>query len=132
MTRPGVPATTVKLVVERATDTNEVVRCEVCGEPLVGVRGLSWSLHHRRGRAGRSDDHNPENLLVVCGGSNVDQCHGNIHSSRAASQAHGHMISRITDPVVDPAEVAVLVAGWSRWVYLTRDGHYSDDPEMRA
>lgn len=115
----------VDLVLARCS-RDGVPSCEVCGEPLVGLRGFDWALHHRRFRDGAEDQDTPQNLLVVCGGSNVDRCHGVIHSGKAYAMTQGWAISRLSK--TDPAAIPVLVDRESRWVYLTARGQYSDDP----
>ena len=101
-------------------------RCVVCGWRLSGARGLDWSIHHRRGRDGRPDSHQPQNLIAVCGGDNVTGCHGRIHQRRSEAQPNGWWLSRIAG--TDPLTVPVLVERGSRWVYLTADGEYADVP----
>lgn len=105
-------------------------RCVVCGQSIGGERGLEWSLHHRRYRDGRPDAHLPQNLITVCGSSNVDRCHGVIHASKTEAMASGWSITRhgFVDPLVQP----VLVFERSRWVYLTGDGRYADAPPMEV
>ena len=120
--RPGPPPEVVELVLFR--DGN---RCVCCGWPSAcGIRGVTWSLHHRRGRDGRPDSHQPQNLITVCGGDNVTGCHGRIHQNRGEAQENGWWLSRIAG--TDPLTVPVLVDHRSRWVYLAADGTYSDDP----
>lgn len=101
--------------------------CVICGDPVEGERAWGWSIHHRRGRDRRPDSNSVQNLILVCGSSNVDRCHGRIHQRRSESQPAGWWLSRIagTDPLTAP----VLIGG-SRWVYLTADGQYSDEPPM--
>jgi hypothetical protein len=116
---------TVELVFNR--DGGKCVRCMV---HITGHRGFSWSLHHRRGRDGKPDSHEPQNLILVCGASNVHGCHGAIHSRRSEAQDAGWWLSRITG--ADPLQYAVLVGGGARWVYLTADCRYSDDPAVAS
>lgn len=103
-------------------------RCVSCQTPIVGERGVTWALHHRKGRSIPSA-HEPQNLITVCGGSNVDGCHGRIHGNRGEAQTNGWSISRNTSQ--DPLSVSVLVAG-ERWRYLTADGAYAEDPATEA
>jgi hypothetical protein len=100
--------------------------CEVCGEPINGLRGYDWAVHHRRFRDGASDQDTPQNTLVVCGGSNVDRCHGVIHSGKTYAKRRGWAITRHgnQDPLLQP----MLIDHESRWVYLTADGEYADNP----
>lgn len=99
--------------------------CEVCGEKVGGERGVHWALHHRKGR-GLPDSHTPQNLILVHGAGNVDSCHGLIHRDRGEAQDSGWSISRNTP--LDPLNVAILIHDGERWVYLTADGLYADDP----
>jgi hypothetical protein len=124
MVPAGPSPETVSLVLHRAM-RDGVICCEVCGDAVYAERGLFWSLHHRRYRDGRPDSHLPPNLILVCGASNVDRCHGAIHDHKGDAMDAGHSITRHGD--VDPATVPVLIDGGSRWVYLTVDG-YSDNP----
>lgn len=100
--------------------------CEVCGDPLKGERGMDWSVHHRRFRDGRPDQDEPQNLIVVCGGSNVDRCHGLIHSDKTYAKDQGWAITR--HGYVDPLTKPVLIDHESRYVYFAADGTYSDSP----
>lgn len=122
--RSGLDAATVEIVVLRDAG------CIVCGAPLAGERGIDWSIHHRRGRDGKPDSHAPQNNVVVCGGDNVTGCHGRIHSRRSEAQPNGWWLSRIAG--TDPLAVPLLVEHESRWVYLTADGEYSDEPPRGA
>lgn len=105
-------------------------RCVRCGEVLKGERGFDWSVHHRRGRDGKPDSHSRQNLLAVCGADNVSGCHGWIHQHRGAAMVNGWWLSRIAG--TDPLTVAVLVDRASRWVYLTTDGGYADEPPEKS
>lgn len=105
--------------------------CVVCGELLLGERGIGWSIHHRRGRDGKPDSHSVQNLIAVCGGDNVSGCHGRIHNhGKAEAQNGGWWLSRIAG--VDPLTVPVLVERGSRWVYLTTSGEYAQTPPEGA
>lgn len=117
----------VVAVLLRASSRDGRPRCEVCGDLLTGARGFDWSLHHRRGRDGSAGEHAAENLLAVDGASNVDRCHGVIHSDRGRAEANGWSITRnapIGGAPVDPLAVAVLVDNGRRRVYLTAAGSY--------
>ena len=116
----GPDAETVALVVYRDRG------CIVCGGPLSGERGIDWSIHHRRGRDGKPDSHQPQNLIAVCGGDNVTGCHGRIHSRRSEAQPNGWWLSRVAGE--DPLTVPLLMEHESRWVYLTESGAYTDNP----
>jgi hypothetical protein len=121
----GPDADTTLTVLHRAVRDDKIC-CEVCSDPVDGERGFGWSLHHRRGRDGRADSNSVANLLVVCGSSNVDRCHGRIHSRRSESRPAGWWLSRAANE--DPLTVPVLIDNGSRWVYLDNLGRYSDDP----
>lgn len=101
-------------------------RCIRCGEDIGGTRGWDWSLHHRRGRDGKPDSHEPQNLITVCGAGNVDRCHGFIHQHRGEAQENGWWLSRVAG--ADPLRYGILVAAGSRWCYLTATGEYHDEP----
>jgi len=130
MTTSPPAAAAVHVVVNRALRDGGTPCCEVCGDPVHGERGVTWALHHRKGRTGPSTDNSPANLLLVHGASNVDECHGQIHAHRGSSQDNGWMVSR--NGILQPAEVAVLVDNGSRYVYLTVDGQYSEVPGVAA
>jgi len=106
-------------------------RCVRCGCPIQGERGLAWSLQHRRprgmGGTKRSDANSPANLIALCGSGTTD-CHGHVESYRAEAYTNGWLVSIHADP----AKVPCLVAQQSRWVYLTEDGRYEDQPERVA
>lgn len=121
----GPDAATTWTVLNRAVRDDQIC-CEVCGAPVDGERGFGWSLHHRRGRDQRRDSHSVANLLVVCGSSNVDRCHGRIHSRRSESRPAGWWLSRAANE--NPLTVPVLIDNGSRVVYFTADGRYSDVP----
>lgn len=125
----GPDAETVRRVLQRSL-RDDTVCCEVCSIPLDGSRGVSWSVHHRRGRDGRRDSHALQNLLLVCGSSNVDGCHGRIHGRRSESRPAGWWLSRAANE--NPLAVPVLIDRGSRWVYFTADGCYSDSAPVVA
>jgi hypothetical protein len=126
--RPRNPSADVVEAVLGRASADGVLRCEVCGDPITGERGMDWALHHRRGRDGRDDCHTPQNLLVVHGADNVTLCHGRIHRNEGGeSYVNGWLIHR--NGFADPLMVAVLVARESRWVYLDSEGWYEDHPE---
>ena len=118
---------TVALVLSRCSGC-----CEVCSDALVGERGIHWGLHHRRGRDGRSDSHSVQNLMAVHGASNVDGCHGLIHSRRSEAQPNGWWLSRNARPIPDPLTVPVLIERGARVVYFTADGRYAETLEVAA
>jgi hypothetical protein len=104
-------------------------RCVPCSAPIQGERGMTWALHHRKGRS-IPDAHQPQNLITVCGASNVDGCHGRIHGNRSEAQDNGWSISRNTS--LNPLDVAVLVGGETRYVYLTNEATYAEHPPERG
>lgn len=124
----GPDSTTVDLILERAQYS-----CEACSVALGAWRGADWSVQHRRPRAmggtNWSGINLPSNLLVLCGSATTPgSCHHFAEHWRASSVASGWLVlSR-----VDPATVPVLIDRGSRFVYLTNDGRYSDDPEVAA
>lgn len=113
----GPTSAVVDAVLERAQ-----YACEVAGCPLGDRRGVDWHLHHRRprqqGGTRRRDTNAPCNLLLLC-----PPHHAEIESHRSVAYSVGWLL-RQND---NPAEVAVLVQR-DRWVYLTGDGDYCDDP----
>lgn len=96
--------------------------CEVCTEGVGDRRGVDHHIHHRRPRAAggskRPDTNLPPNLLLLC-----PDCHAQIESHRAVAQSMGWLVVQ----AANPADVAVLMQR-DRWVYLTADGRYSDEP----
>jgi len=117
----GPTVDTVLAVLERSRG-----RCELCADELVGERGVRWSLHHRRGRDRRPDSHSVQNLMAVCGASNIEWCHGSIHGRRSEAQPNGWWLSRIAHQ--DPLRVPVLIDRGSQFVYFTADGRYAEHP----
>lgn len=99
-------------------------RCEFCG----GYNCLTQDAqeHHRRprgmGGTERPETNKPQNLVYLGA-----DCHRLIESSRARALADGWLVTQHDDP----ATVPVLIRG-ERWVYLTADGRYSDNPPERA
>lgn len=116
---------TVETVLERDGHA-----CVVCGYPVSGERGISWSIHHRRprgmGGSKRPDTNSPVNLVTV-DGSGTTGCHGWLESHRAGAFCNGFLLMQHSDP----AAIPLLLHG-NRWVYLTEDGQYSDDPPEAA
>jgi len=111
----GPDTATVDAVLER-----DGHMCAVGGHPLGPVRGVDWSIHHRRprGMGGTSapDVNLPSNLLTVCG-NGVEGCHGLIEAHRAAAYERGWLL-RGGDV---PSQVPILHA-LHNWCYLTDDG----------
>jgi hypothetical protein len=131
--KPTGPDDTVKLLVlKRALRLVDglglVPCCEVCATPVLYA---AYSLHHRRGREGTRTDNSPANLLVCCGRSNVEGCHGQIHQRRSWSQPLGLWLPR-NGVRLDPAVVAVTIDRGARVVHLGADGQYHDNPPEGA
>jgi hypothetical protein len=92
------------------------------------MRAWDWSIHHRRGRDGRSDSHRPQNLVSLCGADNHNaDCHGWVHQNSAQARAVGLWLSRVAGD--DPLFVPVEVFGAREPVYLTADGRYAAKPD---
>lgn len=105
--------------------------CVVCGAfVLGGERGWAWSLHHRRGRDGKPDSHAPQNLVLVCGSSNVDADHGRVHQERAWARTNGYWVSRTVG--ANPLLVPVRIAWLGQLAWLTADGQYSEEAPREA
>ena len=70
--------------------------CVRCGAALVGARGLSWSVHHRRPRSMGGTKlawvDRPGNLILLCG-SGTTGCHGWVESHRAFARGLGFLVS---------------------------------------
>lgn len=98
-------------------------RCVACSSPVGPRRGVDHHIHHRRPRAAggtrRHDTNQPQNLLLLCA-----PCHADVESRRADAVSSGWLVSQYADPALVP----VLVDRGSRWVYLTADGEYADEP----
>lgn len=113
----GPTAAVVDAVLDRAQ-----YACEIQGCAVGDRRGIDYHLHHRRprqqGGTRRRDTNLPSNLMLLC-----PPCHVEVESRRAEAYAVGWLLPQNAKP----AEVAVLVQR-DRWVYLTADGRYSDDP----
>jgi len=118
--RTGPSSAVVDAVLERQDRD-----CAKCGEPLHGERAVDWAIHHRRRRDGLPDSHQPQNLVALHGADNVTACHGWAHQRRSESQPEGFWLSRVAGE--NPLTVPLLLSG-ERWVYLTADGRYSDEP----
>lgn len=70
-------------------------QCVRCGLSLVGARGLSWSVHHRRPRGSGGSKLKwvdlPGNLILLCG-SGTTGCHGWVESHRAVARDKGWLV----------------------------------------
>lgn len=82
--------------------------CVRCSTELVGARGLSWSVHHRRPRGSGGTKlkwvNLPANLILLCG-SGTTGCHGWVESHRAFARASGWLVP--LNGVRLPSEVPV-------------------------
>jgi hypothetical protein len=93
----GPDAHTVELVLQR-----DAYQCVICADPLHGLRGVDYSLHHRKLRSA-GVDHRASNLISLCGNGTAG-CHGAVHAEPAKARRGGWML-RGTD---DPSAVPVL------------------------
>lgn len=104
--------------------------CAVCGEPIIGSRGLSWSVHHRmarkRGGSVRPFINLPGNLLLLHG-TGTEGCHGRVESNGLWARDNGF---KVREGRWLPTEVAVEHAVHGE-VYLIDDGSISYDPPER-
>lgn len=98
--------------------------CVRCGVPVRGDRGVDWSVQHRVPRSGGGSN-DPENLVILCG-SGTTGCHGHVESYRAEALEHGYLVSRYSNPATVP--ILVRREWGERYVYLTPEAEYSDDP----
>ena len=87
-------------------------RCETCAAEAT-------DLHHRAAR--RTRNHRPSNALAAC-----RSCHRDHHANPQASRDAGWIVSTSSRPESTP----VLIG--DRWVFLTDDGRYVDDLELRT
>jgi len=91
-------------------------RCVRCSAPIVGDRGDTWVLHHRRprgmGGTTRADANSPANLLSLCAG-----CHGYVESERYESYTQGWLVHMHHDPAAVP-----VLHDMDGWVLLDDDG----------
>ena len=80
-------------------------------------------LHHRRprgmGGTEREETNQPQNLISLC-----LRCHTWVERHRSDAITAGWLVQQLDDP----ATVACLVDRQSRYVYLTADGSYVDEP----
>lgn len=69
--------------------------CALCGFVIWGVRGLNWSLHHRRPRGAGGTKRAWVNLpanLILLHGSGVTGCHHTVESERYKYYGNGFLI----------------------------------------
>lgn len=96
--------------------------CLICGYGVgPGERGRRWSLHHRLRRA-QGADHTVQNVVLLCGGAEVDGCHQVVHAEPDASRDGGWLLKGRMEPLAVP----VLLPVENRLVYLTSVGTYHD------
>lgn len=111
----GPDAATVQLVLAR-----DLHACVRCGADLFGLRGVGWSIQHRRARGmggtDRPDTNQPQNLLAVCG-SGTTGCHGWMEGHPIGAEVAGWRV-RQSD---DPRRMPVDHARYGR-VFLTPNG----------
>lgn len=108
-----IPRDVVQLVAFRSQGC-----CERCGTFLRGVRGVDWSIHHRKPRSLRG--HNgADNLLALCGDGSSG-CHGWVGDHPALAEVEGtHVPSG-----ANPTDVVVNTLGRRR--RLLSDGRQVD------
>ena len=112
----GPDAATVALVFARDDS-----RCARCGQAITGIRGLDWSVQHRRARGAggtrREDTNSPAALILLCG-SGTTLCHGHVERFRVEAREFGWAVRQSDDPAVMP----VLHAVHGGWVLLSPAG----------
>lgn len=117
----GPAADVVAAVVERERES-----CLICGYGVgPNERGRRWSIHHRLRRA-QGTDHSIQNLVLLCGGSEVDGCHQVVHANPDESRDGGWLLKGRMEPLAIP----VLIPLENRLVYLGADGLYRDVKEV--
>lgn len=113
----GPSADVVAAVVERERES-----CLICGYGVgPSERGRRWSIHHRLRRA-QQVQHTVQNLILLCGGSEVDGCHQVVHANPEESRGGGWLLRGRMEPLAIP----VLIPLENRLVYLTSTGLYHD------
>lgn len=113
----GPTADVVDAVVERERHS-----CLICGYGVgPNERGRRWSIHHRLRRS-QGVDHSIFNLILLCGGSEVEGCHQEVHRNIDAARAGGWLLQGRQHPLAVP----VLIPLEDRRVYLGADGLYRD------
>lgn len=109
---------TVDAVLER-----DMYYCLLCGGGIGDLRGVDYSIHHRKLRSQGGDNSLP-NLVLLCG-SGCTGCHGAVHAKPKWAREFGGWILKSTD---DPATYPVLVDRADRWVLLTPGGRRVTTP----
>ena len=112
---PGPSGAVVEAVLER--DRYSCLRCGYGIGP--NERGRRWSLHHRLRRA-QGPDHTPQNLILLCGGSEAGGCHGFVHANPEESRAAGWLLRGRMEPLAVPVWIPLE----DRRVQLTATGLY--------
>jgi hypothetical protein len=96
-------------------------RCAACGTPVVGTRGVTWAVHHRRprGSGGTSEKYvaRPSNGVLL-----HTSCHERKESHRDEATTTGFLVSAIG--IARPSDVPILHAVHG-WVRLDDDGGYT-------
>lgn len=119
----GPSAEAVEAVVSR-----DRFSCLICGRGVgPNERGRQWSLHHRLRRA-QHVDHTVQNLVLLCGGAELDGCHQRVHAEPEASRQGGWLLRGRMEPLAIP----VLIPLENRLVYLGADGLYRDVKEQAS
>lgn len=65
-------------------------KCESCGDPLYGRRGIEYSIHHRKRRS-QGGDNRLSNLAALCG-HGTSGCHGACHSEIERARQAGLLL----------------------------------------
>jgi 5-methylcytosine-specific restriction protein A len=87
--------------------------CVRCGTPVVGARGVSWSIHHRRPRGSGGTKlawvNLPANLITLCGDATSPLgCHHFVETHRIFARASGWLVP--LNGVRLPSEVLMMHA----------------------
>ena len=112
--------------------TRDGDRCAKCGRVVAHlVRGIAWSIHHRRPRGSGGTTlawvNLPANLLILCG-SGTTGCHGWVESHRDEARHLGFLVTlngRDTS-----VTVAVTHAVHGRVVLDDIGGHEPEETEV--
>lgn len=109
MTASAVSASVTAIVLSRDESA-----CFRCGSGIrARMRGLDWSIHHRRPRGAGGSRlpwvNRPANLLTLCG-SGVTGCHGWVESNRDRAREEGFLVP--LNGLALPADVMVRHHMW--------------------